>query len=136
MKNHTLFLTIALFFLLSAKISAQSNYPLLAMQVTTTPVSNYLTPDSLENLTEQTVFETHMLFSVYDTSVTRVYIKIGTTNGGSDILSEDFDFNTYRNGYDIDLPLGNLTNMLQYYSEVWLKKSDGTFTTSLSFSRQ
>lgn len=136
MKSYTLFFTIAFFFLLSANLSAQSNYPLLAMQVTTTPVSNFLTPDSLENLTAQTVFETHMLFSVYDTSVTRVYVKIGTTNGGSDILLDDFDFNTYRNGYDIDLTLGNLTNMLQYYSEVWLMKSDGTFTTSLSFSRQ
>jgi hypothetical protein len=125
---------ISLFF--SLQLCAQNASPILAMDVTTTPVSGFLLPDSSVFYSNTTVFNVHIHVSLFDTTgINNVIVKVGRTSGSSDVIESSYAFDTYRNGYDIVIDLGNYSNLLHYYAEVKLELSDATLTDAVTFSR-
>jgi hypothetical protein len=128
------FLFIFVFF--SLTLSAQNTFPCLAMEVHTTPVSNYQLPDGSEYFSDSTVFGTQMLISLYDTvDISYIHVKVGRAPDATDVIDATYDFNTYRDGYNISLTLGNYASLLHYYSEIKLEHADGSLTDTITFSR-
>jgi len=126
--------------------SAQDVYPVLSMDVATTPVANHLSLDSLPSLTDSTVFSVEMNVNLFDTlNIQELEVKIGTSSGASDIFSHSFVFDVsgslgsglfyLRDAYSIQLGLGNRMQMLNYYSQVRIKKADGSYTDAVLFNR-
>lgn len=137
-----------LFFLVQQQkiCNAQSEFPVMAMKVSTVDVGNNFTVDSLPSLTDTTIFETSMQLDLYDTlDIQSIEVKIGTSSGASDIFIRSFIYDvsgslgggiTYlRNGYQISLGLGKLMHMLNYFSEVRVYKSDGNYSVPVVFNR-
>ncbi|MBK6986838.1 MAG: hypothetical protein IPI10_15545 [Bacteroidetes bacterium] len=112
----------------------------------TTPVANHLSLDSLPSLTDSTVFSVEMNVNLFDTlNIQELEVKIGTSSGASDIFSHSFVFDVsgslgsglfyLRDAYSIQLGLGNRMQMLNYYSQVRIKKADGSYTDAVLFNR-
>ncbi len=123
-------------FISSSLFAQQDTYPCLAMEVQSIPLSNYLMPDSSVSYSESTVFSLQMLISLFDTAgINNVQVKIGRTLHGSDVVNDSYNFNTYRTGYNIALALGSYSNLLHYYAEIKLERTNETLTDIVSFSR-
>jgi hypothetical protein len=106
------------------------------MEVQTTPASNYQLSDGSEYFSDSTVFGTQMLISLYDTvDIAYIHVKVGRTPDASDVIDAAYDFNVYRDGYNINLTLGNYASLLHYYSQIKLEHTDGSLTDAITFSR-
>ena len=116
------------------------------MDVSTEPVANHLTPDSLPLLTDTTVFDVVMYVNLFDTlNIQQMEVKIGSSPGGSDIFSNNFVFDAapppigglayFRDAYSIRLGLGWLDQMLSYYAVVRIQKTNGSYSEAVEFNR-
>jgi len=125
---------------------AQDPYPVLSMDVAIEPVANHLTPDSLPLLTDTTIFDVVMHVNLFDTlNIQQIEVKIGSSPGASDIFSNSFVFDSspvppsgwsyFRDEYAIVLGLGHLQQMLSYYSQIRIQKTDGSFSDAVEFNR-
>ena len=131
-------LTGYLIFFSSFDCSAQNTYPVMSMDVATEAVGNHLTADSLPILTDTTIFDVGMNLNLYDT--TNI-----PSPGASDVFSRNFTFDVsgslgsgisyLRDEYAIHLGLGNLQQMLSYYSQVRIQRTDGSYNTAVVFNR-
>ncbi|MFZ7114433.1 MAG: hypothetical protein ACO1G9_03555 [Bacteroidota bacterium] len=135
-----------LFFFPTFNCSAQNTYPVLSMDLTTEAIGNHLTSDSLPLMTDTTIFDVGMNVNLYDTlNIEEIEVKIGSTSGGSDIFSRSFVYDVSgslgsgvsysRDEYKIHLGLGSHMQMLDYYGQVRIKKTDGSYTTAVVFNR-
>ncbi len=135
-----------LLFISIAHCSAQNTYPVLSMDVATEAVGNHLTPDSLPLLTDTTIFDVGLNLNLYDTTnIQAIEVKIGSSPGASDVFSRNFTFDVsgslgsgisyIRDEYAIQLGLGNLQQMLSYYSQVRIQRTDGSYNTAVVFNR-
>jgi len=116
------------------------------MDVSTEPVANHLTPDSLPLLTDTTVFDVVMYVNLFDTlNIQQMEVKIGSSPGGSDIFSNYFVFDAapppiggltyFRDEYSVRLGLGQLEQMLRYYAVVRIQKTNGSYSEAVEFNR-
>ncbi|MBK6398999.1 MAG: hypothetical protein IPP27_14920 [Bacteroidetes bacterium] len=139
-------LTGYLIFFSSFDCSAQNTYPVMSMDVATEAVGNHLTADSLPILTDTTIFDVGMNLNLYDTTnIQSIEVKIGSSPGASDVFSRNFTFDVsgslgsgisyLRDEYAIHLGLGNLQQMLSYYSQVRIQRTDGSYNTAVVFNR-
>lgn len=126
---------------------AQDDNPILSMDVTSVSIRNNFSQDSLPMITDSTVYLVGMNISLYDsTNIQNIEVKLGSTDGGSDLLSHTFAFDitgqlgnglSYsRVGYAISLGLGELTGIDSYFAEVRVQHTDGSYSPSISFNRQ
>jgi len=116
------------------------------MDVSTEPIANHLTPDSLPLLTDTTIFDVVMHVNLFDTlNIQQIEVKIGSVQGASDIFSNNFVFDAsppptggltyFRDEYSIRLGLGPLQQMLSYYAVVRIQKSNGSYSDAVEFNR-
>ena len=140
------FLTFFLFFFSLNTCFAGDPYPVLSMDVSTEPVANHLTPDSLPLLTDTTIFDVVMRVNLFDTlNIQQIEVKIGSAQGASDIFSNNFVFDAsppptggltyFRDEYSIRLGLGTLQQMLSYFAVVRIQKSSGSYSDAVEFNR-
>jgi hypothetical protein len=120
-----------------------SQQSLIAMSVETT--FNDTTAEGLPVVLPTTVFTTSMTVSVdQGDNIYKLHIKLGSTEGGSEYLATNFDYNTpgifgstsyAQIGNNITLVLGSFTGMVHYYAEVQVERNDHTMQTPFTFSR-
>jgi hypothetical protein len=88
-----------------------------------------------------------MLIDLTDTiSITDIVVKLGTTDGGSDIISKTFTYNTegqfndgtayIRDNAIIRLELGIYLPISTCYASARIKFSNGTFSSPVTFTIQ
>ncbi len=116
------------------------------MDVATEAVGNHLTSDSLPLMTDTTIFDVGMNVNLYDTlNIQEIEVMIGSSPGTSNIFSRSFVYDVSgslgsgasysRDEYKIHLGLGSLMQMLDYYCQVRIKRTDGSYTTAVVFNR-
>ena len=124
----------------------QSSFPILAMDVRVTPIDNDTASNGLPDISDTTIFRGVMNVQLFDTTgIDRLEVKLVSTPGGGDLLSQNFVFDVsgalgngtsyHRNGFEISLGLGDFAGLLNYSAEVKIKKVDGSYTSSVSFTR-
>jgi hypothetical protein len=138
------------FFVISCLVktlSAQSLLPPSRMEV-----YMIVAPDDTTNLFGDTTFAVHtklkgkMVVNLRDTlNISKIHVKLGTTNGGSQLLNRVFvydlrgnfnDGTSYmRNKKTLYLGLGNFVGLTNYYGEVTLEDIDGDLTTPVKYQK-
>jgi hypothetical protein len=79
------------------------------------------------------------------TGINSIKVKLGTTEGGSDLLDKSFAFDvsgnvgngcTYsRTDYTVTLGLGSFNGLTDYFSEVKLERANHSLTEAVIFNR-
>ncbi len=116
------------------------------MDVVTTPISNNFSPDSLPIITDTTVFDVGMNVNLFDTSgIQTIEVKIGSTQGGSDLINQTFVFDVsgplgngryyLRDLYHVQLGLGQFSNFTDYFAEVRIQWVDNSYSPTVIFNR-
>lgn len=140
---HILFVTVAF---LPHNVSAQNTFPILSTSVETTCVANCIDQDSIPYISDSTLIHAVMTIQLFEvTGISSLHVKLGTTSGGSDLLSKTFAFDvsgsvgngcTYsRTDYTVTLGLGDLNGLTSYFSEVVLERDDQSLTDAIIFNR-
>ena len=146
MKKITQRFIVFLFFVSIQNCFAQAPDPILSMSVNTVAVANNFSLDSLPVITDSTVFDVGVDVHLFDTTdVQSIEVKIGTTPGGSDLVNHSFAFDvtgslgsgmTYlRDGYLVQLDLGLILNLVDYFAEVRLQRMDGSYSPTVVYNR-
>ncbi len=147
MKSATFFWRLFLaVFLLSVHAYGQGANPILSMDVITIPIGNNLSQDSLPMITDSTIYQVNMNLSLYDsTDIQNIEVRIGSSENGSEFISHVFSFDVsgslggglsyIRNGYTVQLGLGELVGVYAYYAEVRVQHLNGSFSPSISFNK-
>lgn len=115
------------------------------MNVQSTSVA-YDTSGGLPDLSDSTVFSLVMNVSLLDTTnIDKIYVELGDSAFSTNRLQHTFDWDVSgstgvgtsysRTEYDIVLGLGNFKDLLNYNATVRIKRTDGTFTDFINFSR-
>ncbi|MBL0105046.1 MAG: hypothetical protein IPP51_15545 [Bacteroidetes bacterium] len=115
------------------------------MDVATISVANNFI-DSLPVETDSTVYSVVVNVNLFDTvDVQNIEVKIGTTAGGSDLVNQTFAFDVsgslsggmsyLRELYRVQLGVGNLIGLGDYYAEVRVQRLDGSYSPSVVFNR-
>jgi hypothetical protein len=137
-------LTIYLTYLTS--IQAQGpNFPIISMAVETTPVAND-TSGGLPDLSDSTWFNVQMTIALFDTMVVnQIEVSLSDSGASGNRLQHTFNWDVFgstgngtsysRNEYNLYLNLGNFKDLLNYYAIVRIKRTDGTYTDYINFSR-
>lgn len=142
----SLVLAYCMLILESQTCLAQSDNTILAMDVSTEPVSYNFSSDSLPVLTDSTVFEVMMNVNLYDTTnIEEIEVKIGTSDGASDLVNQTFTFDVFgslggglsydRLAYNLSLGLGQHSGMLNYFASVRVKRTDNSWSSSIVYNR-
>ena len=116
------------------------------MDVVTTPISNNFSADSLPIITDSTVFDVGMNVNLFDTSgIQNIEVKIGTAQGGSDLINQTFVFDVsgalsngryyLRDLYHVQLGLGQFSNFVDYFAEVRIVWVDNSYSPFVIFNR-
>ena len=147
MKHTKLIFPAYLFFLLlySFIVKAQGTYPILKMDVQTIPVAN-VTSSGLPDLSDSTIFRITMNVSIFDTTnIEKIYVVLSDSGNTANRLQHTFDWDVsgstgggtsyLRNEYDLTLGLGDFRDLLNYTASVKIKRTNGTFTELINFSR-
>lgn len=147
MKSTTFFwrLFFAVFFI-SVHALGQGTNPIMSMDVVANPIRNNFSIDSLPLVTDSTIYQVGMNLNLYDsTDIQSIEVKIGRTDGGTEFINHDFAFDVsgslaggmsyFRNGYSIQLGLGELAGVYSYYAEVRIKHLNGSYSPSISFNQ-
>ena len=148
MKNTTIylliFLTCLLFFI--ENVRAQDlTYPIIAMDIQTSPVA-FDTSGGLPDLSDSTLFHVVMNVSLFDTIIIdKIYVVLSDSGNTGNRIEHTFNWDAagsmgggtsyFRNEYDLELVLGNFKDLLNYSATVRMKRTDGTFTDFIHFSR-
>jgi len=124
-------------------VSAQNTFPILSMQLECTPISNYLTVDSIIHFDSTTVFNAQMQIVVDDTSnISSIEIKFGK-NETEVLRQKTFTFDVsgalgdgtsyLRNGYNILLGLGSFADVPLFYSEMSVTRTDNSHSSVFTY---
>ena len=138
-------LAISFFMIVWSNLFAQDENPVLSMEVTSHAIANNFSPDSLPLITDSTVYAVGMKVSLYDsTNIRAIEVSLGSTSGSSDIFSYSFQFDVSsvgngmaysRNGLFLNLGLGQLTGLQDYFAQVRVERLDGSFSPAILFNR-
>ena len=132
--------------MLSAQVFAQDANSIFSMEVQLQSVGNNFSPDGLPIVSNSTIYNVGMNVSLYDTSnIQSIEVSLGSSQGGTDILSHTFSndvsgslgngLSYLRNGYQLNLGLGQLTGLQDYFTEVKGKRTNGTYSPVILFNR-
>lgn len=130
----------------SANANAQNTYPLISSSIETNCISNCVDADSIFYISDSTAIRVVMTIQLFEvTGITSLHVKLGTTNGGSDLLDKTFAFDvsggvgngcTYsRTDYTVTLGLGDYNGLTDYFSELVLERNDHSHSDPLIFNR-
>lgn len=137
---------IVLAVIFSIQLKAQNTYPLISSSIETSCIFNCIDADSIPYISDSTAIRVVMTCQLFEvTGITSLHVKLGTTNGGSDLLDKTFDFDvsgsvgngcTYsRTDYTVTLGLGDYNGLTDYFSEVILERADHSLTDAVIFNR-
>ena len=142
----TLLIFLLFFLLFSENTKAQNpTYPIVSMDIQPTAVA-FATSGGLPDLSDSTIFRITMNVSLFDTtSIEQMYVVLSDSGGTGNRLTHTFDWDvsgntgsgtTYvRSRYNVVLGLGNFKDLLNYTATVQIKRTDGTLTDLINFSR-
>lgn len=130
----------------SFKSQAQQNtYPILSTSVETTCILNCLDADTIPMISDSSLVAVQMVIQLFEfTGIESIRVKLGTTEGGSDLLDKTFAFDVTANlgnysysrtDYTVTLGLGSYNGLTSYFSEISLEKNDHSWTGSVVFNR-
>ena len=139
-----IFLTSFLFFIENVK-AQNPTYPIIKMDIYTSPVA-FDTSGGLPDLSDSTLFHVVMNVSLFDTTIIdKIYVVLSDSGNTGNRLEHTFNWDVagstgggtsyFRNEYDLELVLGNFKDLLNYSATVRMKRTDGTFTDFIHFSR-
>ena len=148
MKHPTsLLLILLLFFIFFSENAKAQNptYPIITMDIQTTAVA-FDTSGGLPDLSDSTLFHVVMNVSLFDTTIIdKIYVVLSDSGNTGNRLEHTFNWDVagstgggtsyFRNEYDLELVLGNFKDLLNYSATVRMKRTDGTFTDFIHFSR-
>ena len=120
-------------------------YPIVSMDIQATPIAHD-TSGGLPDLSDSTIFHIVMNVSLFDTtSIEKMYVVLSDSGGTGNRLTHTFNWDvsgstgsgtTYvRSRYNVVLGLGNFKDLLNYTATVQIKRTDGTLTDLINFSR-
>lgn len=138
-------IVINLLFFTRSSSGQVDNFPILSMFVHTTPIADTLA-GGLPDISDFTVFNTEMKISLFDTTnIDKIYVDLGITGSPGNKLQHVFDWDVYgstgngtsysRTEYDIVLNLGNFSSLINYEASLIIKRTDGSLTDAVIFSR-
>ena len=130
----------------SFKSKAQQNtYPILSTSVETECILNCFDIDTVPLNSDSTLVSVKMLVQLFEfTGINSIRVKLGTTEGGSDLLDKTFDFDVSSNlgiysysrtDYTVSLGLGSYNGLTSFFSEVKLERADHSLTDPIVFNR-
>ena len=130
----------------SIQLKAQNTYPVTSSSIETSCISNCIDADSIPYISDSTAIRVVMTCQLFEvTGITSLHVKLGTTNGGSDLLDKTFAFDvsgnvgngcTYsRTDYTVTLGLGDYNGLTDYFSELVLERNDHSLSDPLIFNR-
>ena len=146
MKPQLIIFFALFFFLLSSMAYSQNTtYPILSMDIQTTATADSTT-GGLPDFSDSTIFNVKMNVSLFDTTdIEKIYISLGDVGMPGNRLQQTFDWDVSgstgngtsytRNKYRLTLNLGDYMNLLNYEAYVNIKRTDGTITDLINFSR-
>jgi hypothetical protein len=119
-------------------------YPMLAMEVETTPAGIDTTVEGYLDFSDSTIFNSHMIISLFDTlGISKIHVTFKNSLGDI-ILQKYFSYDTFgsfpdgtsysRNEFLINLDFGNFPSLLSFYSDVKIELANGSFTDLVGFS--
>ncbi len=140
-----LFLIFAtLIFTLQSK-AQQNTYPILSTFAETSCITNCVDVDSVPYLSDSLAIQVVLTLQLFEfTGIESIRVKLGTTEGGSDLLDKTFAFDVTANlgnysysrtDYTVSLGLGSYNGLTSYFSEVKLERADHTLTDAIVFNR-
>jgi hypothetical protein len=120
-------------------------YPIIIMDVNAVPISNDTT-GGLPDISDSTVFNVSMNVALFDTiNIDEIIIRLGDPGLSGNRIQHTFDWDVFgpagngtsysRTGYNVALFLGQFIGLLSYEADLKIKRSDGTFTDLVTFSR-
>ena len=132
--------------LLSATVNAQqTTYPVLSTSVETTCIVRCFDVDSVPISSDSTITSVVLTLKLFEiTGIESIRVKLGTTEGGSDLLDKTFAFDVSANlgnysysrtDYTVSLGLGSYNGLTSYFSEVKLERADHSLTDAIVFNR-
>jgi len=97
-------------------------------------------------VTDSTMIRVQMTINLFATTgILSIQVKLGTTEGGSELLSKIFSYDvsgnvgdgcTYsRVGEVVTLGLGDYSGLTSYFSEVKIERDDYSLTDAFVFNR-
>ena len=124
----------------------QTTYPILSTSIETTCIARCFDLDSIPINSDSTVTNVVLTLQVFEiTGIASIRVKLGTTDGGSELLDKTFAFDVFGNvGQNctygriddtILLGLGSYNGLTSYFSQVTLQKIDQSWTDFVSFNR-
>ena len=138
-------LFICLLLILPELINAQGTFPILKMDIQRISIAND-TSGGLPDLSDSTIFRLTMNVSLFDTiNIDKIYVVLSDSGGTGNRLQHTFDWDVsgstgngtsfIRSEYDLVLGLGDFRDLLNYAANVRIKRSDGSYTDLVNFSR-
>ena len=130
----------------SFKSQAQQNtYPILSTSVETACILKCFDADTIPMISDSSLVSVQMVIQLFEfTGIESIRVKLGTTEGGSDLLDKTFAFDVTANlgnysysrtDYTVTLGLGSYNGLTSYFSEISLEKNDHSWTGSVVFNR-
>ena len=130
----------------SFKSTAQQNtYPILSTSVETECILNCFDSDTVPVISDSSLISVQMVIQLFEyTGINSIRVKLGTTEGGSDLLDKTFAFDVTANlgnysysrtDYTVSLGLGSYNGLTSYFSEVKLERADHSLTDAIVFNR-
>ena len=139
-----LFLAIML---LSAPVKAQqTTYPVLSTSIETECIAYCFDVDSVPINSDSTITSVVLTLKLFEiTGIESIRVKLGTADGGSELLDKTFAFDVFGNVGNgctygriddtILLGLGFYNGLTSYFSRVTIEKVDHIWTDFVSYNR-
>jgi hypothetical protein len=134
------------FLLMSKNANAQDpNFPIISMGIETYPVAND-TSGGVPDLSDSTYFNVQMNVALFDTTVIdQIVVQLSDSGAVGNRLQHTFNWDVFgstgngtsysRDKYNLLLDLGDFKDLLNYYATIRIKRTDGSFTDYINFSR-
>lgn len=141
-----LILSTLLFFDQSVTAQSTNHFPVFMMSVNTTHFDADIAINGFPDISDTTLFHAEMKVALFDTvGISKLHVKVGSTLGGIDIFQKSFAYDNFgiftdstsynREGYNVDLGLGNHIGLIRYFAQLILERVDGTMTSPVYFKR-
>ena len=131
----------------SFKSQAQQNtYPILSTSVETACILKCFDADTIPMISDSSLVSVKMLIQLFEfTGIESIRVKLGTADGGSELLDKTFAFDVFGNVGNgctygriddtILLGLGIYNGLTSYFSRVTIEKVDHSCTDFVSYNR-
>lgn len=133
------YLLLVSFTLICSQIVAQGHYPVIAMEIQSTPVANHIT-NGQPDISDSTMFNVNMRIVLSDTaSAQTLQVNLKRDEADQSILfSKNFSFDVSgnfpdgtsysRSGYEVTLGLGVFMGTIRPYAELIVSNISGNVT--------